>query len=73
MVYFLMPETMQLSLEELDQVFSVPTMKHARYQAKSAPHFFKKYVLRQRIADREPLYEVDPSMTKTAMPMGGAA
>lgn len=68
-----MPETKQLSLEELDQVFSVPTMKHAKYQAAGAPHFFKKYVLRQRIGNREPLYDMDPSMTRTALPAGGAA
>lgn len=34
MVLFFLPETKSLSLEELDYVFSVPTEKHARYQAK---------------------------------------
>ena len=32
------PETKALTLEELDQVFSVPTQTHAAYQLKAAGH-----------------------------------
>lgn len=49
------PETKALSLEELDQVFGVPTWKHASYQLKTIPYWWKKYIRRQRIT-REPLY-----------------
>ncbi|KAF8891725.1 hypothetical protein BD779DRAFT_1512721, partial [Infundibulicybe gibba] len=51
------PETKALSLEELDQVFSVPTHVHAAYQIKALPHFFKRYVLRKKIPDLPPLYQ----------------
>ncbi|KAI0696769.1 hypothetical protein C8T65DRAFT_583196 [Cerioporus squamosus] len=51
------PETKALSLEELDQVFSVPTRTHAAYQLKAGGHNFRKYVLRQKLGDMPPLYE----------------
>ncbi len=51
------PETKALSLEELDQVFSVPTRTHAGYQLKAAGHNFRKYVLRQKVGEMPPLYE----------------
>ena len=51
------PETKALSLEELDQVFSVPTHKHAAYQLRAAGHNFRKYVLRHDLDDMPPLYE----------------
>lgn len=38
------------TLEELDQVFSVPTRVHARYGAKQIPYFFQRYVLWQDVA-----------------------
>ncbi|KAI0708285.1 hypothetical protein C8Q76DRAFT_770326 [Earliella scabrosa] len=68
------PETKALSLEELDQVFSVPTHTHAAYQLKSAGHNFRKYVLRQRVGDMPPLYEHEGAIgEKTYAPGGFAA
>ncbi|KAL8931592.1 MAG: hypothetical protein Q9216_007145 [Gyalolechia sp. 2 TL-2023] len=53
LVIMFMPETKELTLEELDQVFSVPTWKHTSYQMKNIRWHFRRYVLRQR--DLEPL------------------
>lgn len=54
------PETKQLTLEELDQVFSVPTNLYAGHQVKKAvPYFFKRYVFRQKSAHLEPLFIED--------------
>ena len=44
---------LELTLEELDQVFSVPTWKHTSYQIKNSIWHIKKYLLFQR--DLEPL------------------
>lgn len=56
-------ETKQRTLEELDQVFSVPVGVFAKYQVtKSLPYFFKRWVLFQRNATLEPLYKVDQEM-----------
>jgi hypothetical protein len=45
MIYFLMPETMQRTLEGLDYVFAVPTSKHISYQAKTfLSYYIKQYV-----------------------------
>ncbi|WEW60567.1 hypothetical protein PRK78_006054 [Emydomyces testavorans] len=41
-----------LTLEELDQVFSVPTRKHAMYQLRNCIWHFRTWVLRQKL---EPL------------------
>ncbi|KAM5545339.1 hypothetical protein V8D89_000952 [Ganoderma adspersum] len=51
------PETKALSLEELDQVFSVPTHTHAAYQIKAFGHRFNKHVLRRKVGAMPPLYE----------------
>ena len=56
LVLFFLPETKGLSLEELDQVFSVPTHKHAAYGAKSFVYFFRRYLFRQNVK-LEKLYE----------------
>jgi hypothetical protein len=54
-----LPETKGLSLEELDAVFSVSTRRHAAYQLRQVPIFFKKHILRQKdVKEQEPLYEV---------------
>jgi hypothetical protein len=46
--------SLALTLEELDQVFSVSTRKHASYQIKNALWHFRVWVLRQKL---EPLPE----------------
>ena len=42
--YFLLPETKNLTLEELDMVFEVENRKHASYYMKKLPWYFKKGV-----------------------------
>lgn len=60
MIFFLVPETKQRSLEELDQVFSVPTRVFARYQLqKTLPWFIKRWIFCNRRARLEPLYDAD--------------
>ncbi|KAH9839427.1 uncharacterized protein C8Q71DRAFT_846982 [Rhodofomes roseus] len=56
-ILLFVPETKALSLEELDQVFSVPTHRHASYQLKALPHNIKKYIFRMKIEDMPPLYK----------------
>ncbi|KAI1850572.1 hypothetical protein JX265_004282 [Neoarthrinium moseri] len=57
MIFFLVPETKQRTLEELDYVFAVPIRKFAQYQLGHAlPYWFKRWVLFQRNAKLEPLY-----------------
>jgi hypothetical protein len=59
MIFFLLPETKQLTLEELDFVFGVPTSKHAAYQLHTfVPYLVKKYILRKTVT-LKPLYNLD--------------
>ncbi|CAL8580268.1 hypothetical protein XPA_005996 [Xanthoria parietina] len=55
LILTLLPETKGKTLEELDQVFSVPTRVHARYGLRQLRYFVMRYVLR-RDAGPEPLY-----------------
>ncbi|KAL6299918.1 hypothetical protein BKA93DRAFT_882053 [Sparassis latifolia] len=55
-------ETKALSLEELDQVFSVPTHTHAAYQVKALPHKIKKHFLRMKVDPLPPLYEFEATV-----------
>ena len=57
MVLWFLPETKGLTLEELDEVFSVSTRKHAIYQTKSILNSFQRVVLRRHIDPLPPLYE----------------
>ncbi|KKK14462.1 hypothetical protein AOCH_003670 [Aspergillus ochraceoroseus] len=57
LVLLLVPETKELTLEELDQVFSVPTRKHAAYQLHNAIWHFRVWVLRQKLEPMPKLYE----------------
>ncbi|KAG0144641.1 hypothetical protein CROQUDRAFT_672231 [Cronartium quercuum f. sp. fusiforme G11] len=59
LVFFLMPETKALTLEELDYVFSVPTSKHASYQLKNFVYHIRKYIFRQCVQPLPPLYQMD--------------
>ena len=56
LVLLFLPETKGLSLEELDQVFGVPTHKHAAWGMRSCVYFFRKYIFRQHV-ELERLYE----------------
>jgi len=54
MIFCFVRETKQLTLEELDQVFSVPTKTYLRYETTVwLPYFFKRHILRQKIAKPE--------------------
>ena len=60
MIFLFVPETKQRTLEELDYVFAVPTSVFMRYQiTKALPWWFKRYVLFQKGAELEPLYQFD--------------
>lgn len=60
LIFLLVPETKQRTLEELDYVFAVPTRTHMKYQLfKSLPWWFNTYVLRRKGLVLEPLYQFD--------------
>jgi hypothetical protein len=51
MIFCFVRETKQMTLEELDQVFSVPTKTFISYELKVwLPYFIKRHVLRKKIA-----------------------
>jgi hypothetical protein len=43
------PETKGVTLEELDEVFSVSTTHHAAYGMRQLGYAFRKYALRQNV------------------------
>jgi hypothetical protein len=55
--YFLLPETKNLTLEELDTVFNVGNREHASYYRAKLPWYFNKHVLRRDVEPVEPLFE----------------
>ncbi|KAJ9207367.1 hypothetical protein DTO164E3_641 [Paecilomyces variotii] len=57
LVLLFVPETKALTLEELDQVFSVPTNKHAAYQVRNAIWHFRVWALRQKLEPLPPFYQ----------------
>ncbi|KAM0790923.1 hypothetical protein ACM66B_004230 [Microbotryomycetes sp. NB124-2] len=57
LILLFVPETKQLTLEELDMVFSVPTKKHAAYQLRQVPYFIKRYILGRKDTPKEYLYQ----------------
>ncbi|KAK4942676.1 hypothetical protein LTR10_017625 [Elasticomyces elasticus] len=58
MIFCFVRETKQLTLEELDQVFSVPTKSFITHELTvSLPYFMKRYIFRQRIAKPPPIIE----------------
>jgi len=70
LILLFVPETKALSLEELDQVFGVPTNVHAAYQMKALPHNIKRHILRMKVDDMPPLYEHEGAVGKTYAPGG---
>jgi len=56
LVLLFVPETKALTLEELDQVFSISTRKHASYQIKNAVLHFKIWILRKKLEPLPPFY-----------------
>ncbi|ATZ46760.1 hypothetical protein BCIN_02g01270 [Botrytis cinerea B05.10] len=60
MIFLWVPETKQRTLEELNFVFAVPTRTHMHYQlTKALPWWIKRYVLQQKYATLEPLYNFE--------------
>ena len=47
-----------LTLEELDTVFSIGNRQHAMYYLHRMPWYWKKYILRQKVADYPPLVQM---------------
>lgn len=62
LILLFVPETKGLSLEELDQVFSVPTHVHAAYGIRQIGYFFRRYLLRQDVKP-EVLYQREDETT----------
>ncbi|KAI9373475.1 hypothetical protein BJX61DRAFT_533140 [Aspergillus egyptiacus] len=58
LVLLFVPETKELTLEELDRVFSVPTRQHAAYQLRNAIWHFRKWILRQKLEPMPKLYKM---------------
>lgn len=58
MIFAFVRETKQLTLEEIDQVFSVPTKQFLGYEMKIwLPYFMKRHILRKKIAKPPPIIE----------------
>lgn len=70
LIFFLMPETKQRTLEELDYVFAVPTTRHMSYQLRTfLPYWIKRYVLFRK-TELEPLYNFDEVESITVFEKG---
>ncbi|KAF4445840.1 hypothetical protein F53441_10485 [Fusarium austroafricanum] len=58
MIFCFVRETKQLTLEELDQVFSVPTSQFISYETRVwLPYFFKRHILRKKIVKPPPIID----------------
>ena len=58
MIFCFVRETKQLTLEEIDQVFSVPTSKFISYELTVwLPYFFKRHIFRRKIIKPPPIIE----------------
>ena len=71
LILLFVPETKALSLEELDQVFSVPTHTHAAYQIRAFTRNVKKYVFRMKVDPMPPLYEHEGAIGEKHYAPGG--
>lgn len=62
LIFLWVPETKQLTLEELDSVFAVKTTRHTSYQLTEVlPWSIKRYVLRRQGLEKPRLYEFENS------------
>ncbi|KAJ5114814.1 sugar transporter [Penicillium alfredii] len=66
MIFFWVPETKELTLEELDYVFAVPIAKFMKYQVKVAfPYFCERWILWRKDAKLSPLYDFSETRVVT--------
>ncbi|TKX22588.1 Myo-inositol transporter-like protein 2 [Elsinoe australis] len=62
MIFCFVRETKQLTLEEIDQVFSVPTSQFLSYETKTwLPYFIKRHIFRKDIPKPSPIIEKQDS------------
>lgn len=52
-----MPETKDLSLEQLAEVFAISSKRHALHGLEEAVYFVRKYVLRRKRVTRPVLFQ----------------
>ncbi|WVQ98392.1 hypothetical protein IAU59_005515 [Kwoniella sp. CBS 9459] len=65
LIFFFVPETKQLTLEELDAVFSVPTATFSKYQTGTVlPHWFRRWFLFRKGEKCPPLVIADDYETQ---------
>lgn len=57
--YFMLPETKNLTLEELDSVFGFKSRSHALYYYEKAPWYVQKHLLRKDVEPFPALYDND--------------
>lgn len=68
MIFAFVRETKQLTLEEIDQVFSVPTSVFLKYETKIwLPYFIKRHIMRKQIPKPE-LLDTGASSFDTKVP-----
>jgi sugar porter (SP) family MFS transporter len=66
MIFCFVPETKQRTLEELDYIFGVPTMKFIRHQVGGvAPWWIGKYILRKKNTVCPELFSFSDSLKKS--------
>ncbi|XP_006455907.1 hypothetical protein AGABI2DRAFT_195216 [Agaricus bisporus var. bisporus H97] len=71
MILFLLPETKQRTLEELDYVFAVPMRKHVSYQlTEFIPYWIRRYVFWNKNVELRPLYNFDEVESITVFEKG---
>lgn len=58
MIFCMVRETKQRTLEELDYIFALPTKDYVHYQfTKALPHWWNKWIMRRNPAPLEPLFD----------------
>lgn len=63
--YLIITHVLTSCREELDQVFSVSTRKHASYQLKNAMWHFRVWILRHRLEPLPPFYKHSEQLTES--------
>jgi MFS family permease len=70
--YFLLPETKNLTLEELDTVFDVGNRQFAGYYSEKLPWYMKKNVLRKEVEPFPQLFDLHDDPIPEGAIRGGA-